>query len=176
MCGEMIMAGALKCRYCGEVFDEDLRRAGKHRGRPLASRGARLVAALLDGFIMLIVAAPGFFLMIAAANERDRRSIVLAVTILLAGLAVVGVIQWVLLSTRGQTIGKIALGVRIVRYSDGGEVGFVTAVLLRSIVPGLIGAVPYVGGLFGLVDILFIFGEERRCIHDLIAGTMVVEA
>ena len=32
------------------------------------------------------------------------------------------------------------------------------------------------GGLFGLVDILFIFGSERRCIHDLIAQTKVVVA
>ncbi len=27
-----------------------------------------------------------------------------------------------------------------------------------------------------IVDILFIFGSERRCVHDLIAGTKVVEA
>src|SRR5262245_43733346 len=25
MCGEMILADAVKCRYCGEIFDEDLK-------------------------------------------------------------------------------------------------------------------------------------------------------
>lgn len=28
MCGELIPAGAAKCRFCGEVFDEDLKKAG----------------------------------------------------------------------------------------------------------------------------------------------------
>jgi predicted RNA-binding Zn-ribbon protein involved in translation (DUF1610 family) len=36
MCGEMILADAVKCRYCGEIFDEDLKRAEKRR-RPSAS-------------------------------------------------------------------------------------------------------------------------------------------
>ena len=67
-------------------------------------------------------------------------------------------------------------GVRIVMYENGKLPGFVNGWLLRSFVPGLIGQVPYVGGLFSLVDILCIFGEERRCIHDMIAGTKVVEA
>jgi hypothetical protein len=29
MCGEMILASAIKCRFCGEVFDETLRRLEK---------------------------------------------------------------------------------------------------------------------------------------------------
>jgi predicted RNA-binding Zn-ribbon protein involved in translation (DUF1610 family) len=32
MCGEMILADAVKCRYCGEIFDEDLKRAARKRG------------------------------------------------------------------------------------------------------------------------------------------------
>lgn len=28
-CGEMIVVSALKCRFCGEIFDEDLRRASQ---------------------------------------------------------------------------------------------------------------------------------------------------
>jgi predicted RNA-binding Zn-ribbon protein involved in translation (DUF1610 family) len=32
MCGEMIIATAAKCRYCGEVFDASLRKAGALQG------------------------------------------------------------------------------------------------------------------------------------------------
>jgi hypothetical protein len=31
MCGEMIAASAIKCRYCGEVFDPTLRRAERSK-------------------------------------------------------------------------------------------------------------------------------------------------
>src|SRR5262245_2399576 len=36
MCGEMIKVDAVKCRFCGEIFDEELKRAERRRGR---SRG-----------------------------------------------------------------------------------------------------------------------------------------
>jgi uncharacterized RDD family membrane protein YckC len=86
------------------------------------------------------------------------------------------VIQCILLTLHGQTIGKKIAGTRIVSYRDGSNLGFVGNVLLRSFVPSLIGSIPYIGGCFSLVDVLCIFGEERRCLHDQIAGTAVVEA
>jgi uncharacterized RDD family membrane protein YckC len=49
--------------------------------------------------------------------------------------------------------------------------GFVPHVALRAWLVTLIGIIP----LFGLVDILFIFREDKRCIHDLIAGTRVIQ-
>jgi uncharacterized RDD family membrane protein YckC len=56
----------------------------------------------------------------------------------------------------------------------------VRAVLLRLILPAIIGFIPILGGFLGLAfwlaDVLFIFGKERRCIHDFIAGTKVVAA
>ena len=38
----------------------------------------------------------------------------------------------------------------------------------------LIGIFPAIGGIIQLVDILFIFRDDRKCIHDLIAGTVVI--
>ena len=92
-----------------------------------------------------------------------------------AMLVLFGVQLWMLV-TRGQTIGKRALGVRIVRFEDEVNPGFVKVFLLRAVVPAFIGAVPYLGVLFTLTDICFIFREDRRCLHDLIAGTKVVKA
>ena len=39
----------------------------------------------------------------------------------------------------------------------------------------VIAQIPFAGGIFSLIDCLFIFREDRRCIHDLIAGTKVVD-
>ena len=77
----------------------------------------------------------------------------------------------VLLIKDGQTLGKKALRIRIVKMDTGENGGFVPNVLLRLIVNGLLGIIP----LYGLVDILFIFRGDRPCIHDMIAGTQVVE-
>jgi uncharacterized RDD family membrane protein YckC len=50
--------------------------------------------------------------------------------------------------------------------------GFGPNVLMRVILNGILGFIPF----YSLVDVLFIFRDDRRCIHDLIAGTKVVEA
>ena len=68
------------------------------------------------------------------------------------------------------------MGVRIVDYTTGEIAGFVKAFLLRALVNGLIVGIPCLGAIYALVNVLFIFGDERRCLHDLIAGTKVVEA
>ena len=80
----------------------------------------------------------------------------------------------VLLGTRGQTLGKIVAGTRIVAL-DGSRVGFLRAVFLRGVLPTLCGRVPVVGPFFGLVDTLMIFGKDKRCLHDQMAGTKVVK-
>jgi hypothetical protein len=55
MCGEMIMATAAKCRYCGEIFDPTLKKAKKKgkKGRggddEDLSTGDTLVAILCSG-------------------------------------------------------------------------------------------------------------------------------
>ena len=69
-------------------------------------------------------------------------------------------------------VGKKILGIRIVQL-NGSEAGFVHAVLLRAMVMGFINALV---GVTSLIDPLCIFREDRRCLHDMIAGTIVIEA
>lgn len=148
----------------------------------LAGRGTRLLAVLLDSLIAFCVALPGFIILgvsgIFADQSSDANPAALAAGFGLLGLGLLtllGVQIW-MLSTRGQTIGKRIMGVKIVKVGDHSNPGFVHAFLLRSFVNGLIGGIPVVGGIYSLVDILFIFREDRRCIHDLIASTVVVKA
>ncbi len=152
----------------------------------LATLGQRLGAAALDGVVALVCALPmliglwnsGFF----ETPEFDAQPDVAKMEgaesyIAVSGLLMLAMFVYtlILLATRGQTIGKKLLAIRIVTFPDGANPGGVKTILLRVFVNGLIGAVPFLGSIYTLVDICFIFREDRRCIHDLIAGTQVVQ-
>ena len=77
-----------------------------------------------------------------------------------------------LLVTQGQTLGKKIMNIRIVSYDDGMIPGAGKLLGLRYVVNGLLGQIPG----YAFVDVLFIFGQEQRCIHDYLAGTKVVQA
>lgn len=142
---------------------------------PLSSRGKRFAGALIDSFFLMVAAAPGFILfMVAADGNNDEASAVSAVglALMILGLFAVGVVNWVMITRSGQSIAKRMLGMRIVRVDTGGLPGFVNGVVLRSWVPTLINQAC---NLFSLIDALWIFNEERRCIHDLIAQTVVID-
>ena len=131
------------------------------RGLPaslgLAGRGSRLGAVVIDGLIAVFA----YIIFVFVASSLG-----------LLALAAIFIFQMVLLTKDGQTLGKKALGIRIVKVDTGRNGGFVPNVLLRVLLNGLLGFIPF----YPLVDALFIFREDRRCIHDLIAGTQVIEA
>ncbi|MGV3663944.1 MAG: RDD family protein [Prosthecobacter sp.] len=89
-------------------------------------------------------------------------------------MIMVGLVNVVLLTLRGQTLGKLLLGIQIVRHMDGGRAGFVKAVLLRGLLFLVVGNLRYLGLLFLLGDALLIFRQDRRCLHDIVADTRVV--
>ncbi|MBW3597481.1 MAG: RDD family protein, partial [Planctomycetes bacterium] len=138
---------------------------------PLSSRWKRLAGAIADGFFYMIGAGPGFILMIATAEQNDAAAMA-GLGLMLLGMLAVGIINWVMITRSGQSIAKRMLGMRIIRYDTGELPGFVNGVLLRSWVPA---AINQACNLFGLIDAVWIFNEERRCIHDLIAQTVVID-
>jgi uncharacterized RDD family membrane protein YckC len=151
----------------------------------LAGRGTRLGAILLDGLIGgTLVYAPMFiggFLPAIVASVVRRQPLVWGPGFALAGgvagfmSLALGVITFILVKRNGQTIGKKILGIKVVR-KDGRKAGVGRIFWLRNVVNALPGFVPLVGGLYGLVDALIIFGQARRCLHDRIADTIVIRA
>ncbi|MBU8977015.1 MULTISPECIES: RDD family protein [unclassified Lysobacter] len=137
-----------------------------------AERSTRLIASLIDGLLAMVAWVPLFIGVTLAEGDKRVVGIVLIVIGFLALLALL-VFQLTLLSRHGQTWGKRQQGIRIVR-SSGEPIGVGRILGLRIVVPAVIGAIPFVGGLFSLANILWIFGEERRCLHDHIADTIVV--
>jgi uncharacterized RDD family membrane protein YckC len=138
----------------------------------LAGRGARLGAALLDLLIFSSCLIPGIAVMSISDSDIGKG---FGGALLVIGWLGILVTQMVLLVKRGQSLGKIVLGIKIVKVSDEGVPGFVKVVLLRIFVPSLLAGIPYAGALIWLADALFIFRDDRRCLHDLIAETKVID-
>jgi uncharacterized RDD family membrane protein YckC len=138
----------------------------------LATRGKRLAGASVD-LLFYGVAAAILVLVVGAFTRESMLTDVLVPGY--AGISIIFVINLYLLHQNGQTLGKKIVGTRIV-MTDGSRAGLARIFVLRMLAPGMIGWVPYIGFPFGLADTLFIFREDRRCLHDLMAGTMVVVA
>ena len=149
---------SLYCTDCGQLLvPYEREETVEEPAQTFASLTSRLGAALLDG----VIAGSALVVLIYISPE-------LGMLLLLA----IFIVQAVLLTRDGQSLGKKALDIRIVVYRTGENGGFVPNVLLRVVVNGLLGFIP----LYPIVDVLFIFRKDRRCIHDLIAGTVVVKA
>ncbi len=140
---------------------------------PLGARGSRLAARIVDNVATAVGAIPGILIVCAGGTEEI---VVLALLVMIVGVFGVVFYNWYLTATEGRTIGKRALGLRIVKV-DGSPVDFVSGVIMRTWVLGFITGLAnlfYLGPIVSLIDTLLIFAEDRRCLHDHIAGTKVV--
>jgi uncharacterized RDD family membrane protein YckC len=144
----------------------------------LATRWQRFWAAFVDGIVItaaILIAGLAVGLSTGAAVQPASFG-QMGVPVGIA-LAVVALINLWMLSRYRATIGKKALKIKMVR-KDGSDAGLGRLIFLRGlpqwIVSGLGNVVPLVG-ILSLVDILFIFGKGRRCVHDYIADTIVVK-
>jgi uncharacterized RDD family membrane protein YckC len=89
-----------------------------------------------------------------------------------AWLILLAVQAW-LLHSWGGTLGKRLLNIRIVR-TDGRRAGFARLFFLRACSTVVLALIPLLGPVIALVDMLMIFRASRRCLHDVIADTVVV--
>lgn len=141
-------------------------------GEALASREARLGAAIIDSLIIAVIVLP---LQWAMGVFENPQATSLTATMAWGGasLLLYVVIQGYFLATRAQTVGKMALKIKIVTL-DGKNADLQRILLLRTLPVTLASMVPLIGGVLSLVDTLFIFRADQRCVHDHIAGTRVV--
>jgi uncharacterized RDD family membrane protein YckC len=143
----------------------------------LADRGVRLGAALIDGLIGTVISSILIFGVIGFAVYGDlslNQPLLAGMVSTLTGYAIFLGIHGKFLAESGQTIGKKALGIRIANL-DGSKPEFGQLAFKRYLF-FLLPIIPYVGGLLVLINILTIFRDNRRCLHDDFAGTVVVKA
>ncbi|RVU86636.1 RDD family protein [Leucothrix sargassi] len=142
----------------------------------LASRSDRFIAVFIDLLANLAVSLP--FLYLTGYLEKARAGLVGpadVVTLFVFSLVVYAALHGYLLSKYGQTIGKRLLGIQIVDVNTNQIVSFAKVFTMRYLPTNVAIQVPVIGQLLLLIDALMIFRKNRRTLHDMIAGTKVVE-
>ncbi|HLF99085.1 MAG TPA: RDD family protein [Acidimicrobiia bacterium] len=135
-----------------------------------ASLGVRAVARFVD---IVLVMVPAFLVLsplVLIVLPDARLTSVVAVAI--AWIGVVGY-ETIFTAATGQTIGKRALGLRVVAVGSGRPPD-PAAAFRRAACPAVLGVVIPVAGWF--VAYLWAMGSaSRRGLHDLFAGTEVIQ-
>ncbi len=135
----------------------------------------RYLAITVDHIVLMIpslaIVVPRILSIWTAIVAGDREAVLQAleglgtlmvvVGFLIPMLYEVGFVGW-----RGQTPGKMLLGLKIIR-ADGGEVDYIKSFIrwIGKMISGL---------LLGIGYIMAAFTENKRALHDYIAGTRVV--
>ena len=164
----------------------------------LASIGSRIAAKLVDTLLMVLASSPLFIALynspnfdkllkwaeagqtrLTSAQQMELMSALPEHILLLTNILVWGLMiaQVLLLMRRGQTIGKMIMGIRILDRKSNAIPGFFNLIIMR----GLFTTLAYSLSIFGLVVlvidlVMMLTSKERLSLHDKIAKTYVVRA
>jgi uncharacterized RDD family membrane protein YckC len=141
---------------------------------------AKIIDIIIVGIVGFIITLPLAFLGIGSAistvNQNDPSAALSALPAILAAQGISSLIRLALgvayeayfLSTRGATLGKIALGLKVIR-TDGGpiSVGLAIGRYFAQIISAIILCIGY---------IMAGFDPQKRSLHDRICNTYVIYA
>ena len=135
-----------------------------------ASFATRMLSAVIDGVLQLAILVGGSIAMawLAARAELDDGMVVAAVLVM-SVLAYVGYPVLCELLLRGRSVGRLAMGTRVVR-DDGGPV-HVRKSLIRAVMAML--EIWSTSGAIALT--CSVIDRRSRRVGDLLAGTMVIQ-
>ena len=137
---------------------------GPAPGYAYGGAGERLIAYIVDGLLISLIALVGFVLGTILVIIVWPLGLV---TYLATPIVCLAYFPWFWHRT-GQTPGLRMFGMRVVRDADGGPVS-VGAALLRLVGYWIDSLVFYLGFIWIFID------KRKRCWHDLIAGTVVIK-
>jgi len=152
-----------------------------------APRLRRLGAALIDGFllfcvVMLVVQQTGVMALfeefMKLSPEQQASHVIVSWSfqfkMALGEFGLFALLQGYLLQSYGQTIGKRILGLAIVTL-DGQKPEFWNLLVTRYFSQMAMGMIPSLGFWLRLLDVCMIFRNDRRCLHDHLARTRVID-
>jgi uncharacterized RDD family membrane protein YckC len=132
-----------------------------------AGLDVRLLAVIIDYFIIFAIYCVIALIIVLFLEERE-----LKIKVSLAGLAIIPIVKLVYsiimeASARQGTWGKVLMGLRICD-EQGNPISFARALArnLSKIISS---------GTLGLGYLMGFFNKKQQCLHDLIAGTLVVK-
>lgn len=165
------LRGQYYCARCKADQVRDIQSGTEAGVLELATIGRRFGAQWVDGLVFLAVFLPVYvFLFLGASAAADGTADVgLGPTVLLTigGAALIFLYEGLMLSSRGQTLGKMAVGIKVVT-PEGQEIGAGQA-WARALVRQVFFS------YFALVNVLpALFTKQRTAVHDLAAKTRVV--
>ncbi|MEE4284386.1 MAG: RDD family protein [Pseudomonadales bacterium] len=143
-----------------------------HTGRRIIASSIDFVLVPLVSFLVMLVSGAMETADAYAGNQIWLRGI---------GLGVAGylLINGWLLHRRGQTVGKMVMGIMIVDAQSGEKAAWWRLIAIRALffpllyLP-LLYSIVGLWALLPLLDQAFALRRDRRCLHDLAAGTAVV--
>ena len=190
-----VSAGVRRCSRCGVTFCKDCLvdiggqpycatckgeqlldvRSGVDRTNlEFAGIGRRFAAQLLDGLVIGVpvgIILVGF--MIVSMNGNNPPTGIFFWMLVPSAITVV--YEALMLKSRGQTLGKMAMKIRVAMLANGavpaGQAGWI-----RAAVYTLPEVVPCCGFIFWLVNVLWCTWDKpyQQCLHDKAAKTVVV--
>ncbi|MBA3433620.1 MAG: RDD family protein [Actinobacteria bacterium] len=130
----------------------------------LAGWGRRAAALVLDSLLIVV------FIFVTSIWAFATADLAAGTLLLFVLFLFPWLYQWLMVGRWGQTLGKMALGTRVVRASDCGRVGYARAAGRAASV--------WVLGIFGLPLLLAylwpLWDERNQTLYDKMAGTIVV--
>ncbi len=150
--------------------------------RNLASPGKRLGARLIDwvilsivSFVVLSVGVGGGALLGSAGSDAALGAAIgtFLLSAFLVGLLTI-LYEVTLTALKGQTLGKMAMGIVVVRGEDGALPGWGKSII-RWALPHLMFLIPVFGWLAGLATYVSLTWDDRRQgWHDKASATVVI--
>jgi uncharacterized RDD family membrane protein YckC len=158
---------------------EGRRNADRDADRPTAGFGPRFVATLVDGIIMmaidLLLISPVFLMMFlrgTGSGEPKGVDVTLLAVSGLSALLMMGANFWYVVggwARSGRTPGKALMGLVIVVPGESGPgIGWGKAI-------GRFLTMSFLSGIFLVGYLMVLFRKDKLALHDLVAGTRVVQ-
>ncbi|MFI9046736.1 RDD family protein [Streptomyces sp. NPDC053427] len=144
---------------------------------PLANRGRRLVARIIDAVIIGVPVTLIMNLIVGWVDYTSTSSVETSKQATVSGVTMLVYLLYegLMLTRCGQTVGKMAMKIRVAMLANGavpaGQAGWI-----RAAVYTLPEIVPCCGFVFWLVNVLWCTWDKpyQQCLHDKAAKTVVV--